>query len=175
MIKASTTVLVLGLVISLLIVGTGEAVKVSYKPTESNLSGIYSSSLINTTELKDLINYDRNLIGLAPLKVNKQLNNSATAKCTDMVVENYFGHNSPDGSPFYKIIEGSGLRQYTSLGENLAIGQSDAASVNLDWMNSEGHRDNILSQNYSDMGVAVCKTNKLTSSMLITVLQFASF
>ncbi len=67
---------------------------------------------------------------------------------------NYFSHTSPTyGSPF-DMIKNAGI-SYKSAGENIAKGQKTAEAVFNAWMNSEGHRANILSSNFTQMGIGV--------------------
>ena len=65
---------------------------------------------------------------------------------------NYFSHDSPRyGSPF-EMLQSFGVK-YSSAGENIAAGQKNAQQVMNDWMNSSGHRANILNKNYTELGV----------------------
>jgi len=107
-------------------------------------------------EVVTLVNKERAKQGLAPLTDNVKLSNVARTKSSDMVAKNYFDHTSPTyGSPF-DMMKQFGIT-YTSAGENIAMGQPTAASVMTGWMNSPGHRANILNNNYTDIGVGVAK------------------
>lgn len=107
-------------------------------------------------EVVMLVNQERAKLGLAPLKHNLELSNVARYKSEDMITNNYFDHISPTyGSPF-DMITSFGI-QYTAAGENIAMGQQTAASVMNAWMNSPGHKANILSENYTEIGVGVAK------------------
>jgi uncharacterized protein YkwD len=108
-----------------------------------------------------LINRQRTSHGLRPLRFNAALARSAARHSADMVAHGYFSHDSRDGaSPFQRILDSgyAGHRHACALGENIAAGEfrmgSPAAIVNM-WMNSPGHRDNILSASYRDSGVGV--------------------
>ncbi len=73
-----------------------------------------------------------------------------------MIDKKYFAHNSPTyGSPF-QMMQKFGLR-FSAAGENIAYGQRTAAEVMQTWMNSAGHRANILSQAYTNIGIGVAK------------------
>jgi uncharacterized protein YkwD len=146
-----------GIILSFFIVGSGEAIKLTYTPVAPNLTAMAAAYPVSAKDLLTLTNRDRSANGLAPLKINPKLTSSALTKCSDMVQRNYWGHSDPDGTPFYKIIEAAGVKNYSTLGENLAIGQTDADSVNTDWINSPAHRDNILNPKFSQVGIAVCK------------------
>jgi len=92
---------------------------------------------------------------LNSLKMDNNLNESAREKMEDMFQNQYFEHNSPDGVGVGDLGEQVGY-DYILIGENLAIGNfnNDLALVDA-WMNSPGHRANILNKNYVDIGVAV--------------------
>ena len=141
-------------------------VKLIY-PNTSN-SGSSSSSGGTTTvttdltadekEVFNLINAKRTANGLAPLNIDNELQNVARIKAQDMVDNNYFAHNSPTyGTPF-QMIKNFGIT-YKAAGENIAGNSTNQGAVNA-WMNSEGHRANILSNNYNYTGVAVVKSPK---------------
>lgn len=99
-----------------------------------------------------LTNKERAKYGLKPLKANWELSRIARYKSVDMRDKNYFSHTSPTyGSPF-DMIKSFGL-SYRSAGENIAAGQSTPQQVVQAWMNSEGHRANILSADYTEIGV----------------------
>ena len=107
-------------------------------------------------EVVTLVNQERAKLGLAPLKDNSQLSNVARTKSEDMANKNYFSHTSPTyGSPF-DMMKKFGIT-YTTAGENIAMGQQTAASVMDGWMNSSGHKANILSKDFTEIGVGVAK------------------
>lgn len=141
-------------------------VKLIY-PSTSN-SGSNSSSGGTTTvttdltadekEVFNLINAKRTANGLSALNIDNELQNVARIKAQDMVDNNYFAHNSPTyGTPF-QMIKNFGIA-YKAAGENIAGNSTNQGAVNA-WMNSEGHRANILSNNYNYTGVAVVKSPK---------------
>lgn len=101
----------------------------------------------------DLINSERAKAGLAPVKANLKLTEVARLKAKDMIAKNYFNHNSPTyGSPF-DMMKQFGI-SYRTAGENLAGAPSvDTAHQNL--MNSPGHRANILSPNFKEIGIGI--------------------
>lgn len=99
-----------------------------------------------------LTNQERAKYGLKPLKANWELSRVARYKCTDMRDRNYFSHTSPTyGSPF-TMIKNFGI-SYRAAAENIAAGQTTPQQVVRAWMNSEGHRKNILNPNYTEIGV----------------------
>ncbi|MDD3693556.1 MAG: SafA/ExsA family spore coat assembly protein [Oscillospiraceae bacterium] len=112
------------------------------------------SSLEN--EVIRLINIERTSRGIPALATNWELSRVARYKSQDMINRNYFAHNSPTyGSPF-NMMENFGLR-FSSAGENIAYGQRTPREVVNAWMNSPGHRANILSQSFSHTGVGAAK------------------
>ena len=103
-------------------------------------------------EILALVNAERAKQNLSALTINWELSRVAKLKCEDMRDNNYFSHDSPTyGSPF-DMINQFGI-SYTTAGENIAAGQATAEAVMESWMNSEGHRENILSSEYSELGV----------------------
>ena len=99
-----------------------------------------------------LVNAERAKYGLAPLTLDETLCGYARVKSQDMHDQGYFSHTSPTyGSPF-DMMRSFGV-SYRSAGENIAMGYSTPEAVVAAWMNSEGHRANILSANYTTRGV----------------------
>lgn len=109
-------------------------------------------------EIFDLINAKRVANGLSSLKIDDELQNVARIKAQDMVDNNYFSHTSPTyGTPF-NMIKKFGIN-YKTAGENIAGNSSNTAAVNA-WMNSEGHRANILNSSFSYTGIGVVSSPK---------------
>ncbi len=105
-----------------------------------------------------LVNAERSKRGLQTLKSNWELARAARYKSQDMVNKKYFSHTSPTyGSPF-KMMESFGIR-FSAAGENIAYGQKTPAEVMNAWMNSPGHRANILSPSYTNIGCGLAKTS----------------
>ncbi len=114
----------------------------------------------------DLTNAQRSKNGLPALKADSQLNGVAQKKSVDMQQNNYFSHTSPTyGSPF-DMMRDFGVT-YKSAGENIAQGQRTPQEVVNAWMNSEGHRKNILSANFTHIGVGYEKTGNHWTQMFI--------
>ncbi|MGX6443231.1 CAP domain-containing protein [Neobacillus sp. K501] len=113
-----------------------------------------TTSALSAYEQKvvDLTNQERAKNGLAPLKVDETLSKMAREKSRDMSANGYFSHTSPTyGSPF-DMMKQYGI-SYRAAGENIAMGQRSPEEVVTAWMNSEGHRKNILSPNFTHIGV----------------------
>ncbi len=136
------------------------------KPTASKPSTSKPSSSPATNgdysafqkKVVDLVNAERAKAGLKPLKMNTQLSKTATLKSQDMAKNNYFDHNSPTyGSPF-DMMKKYGI-SYRTAGENIAMGQTTPEQVMKGWMNSPGHRANILKASFTQIGVGVAKNS----------------
>lgn len=98
-----------------------------------------------------LVNAERAKAGLGAVAPLESLNKVAAAKATDMRVNNYFSHTSPTyGSPFDMMAAFGVTYQYA--GENIAMGQKTPQEVMTAWMNSAGHRANILNANFNYIG-----------------------
>lgn len=101
-----------------------------------------------------LTNQQRAKYGLPPLTMNWELQRMARIKSEDMRTRNYFDHMSPNyGSPF-NMMTSFGIH-YSYAGENIAAGQQSPQAVVNAWMQSPGHRANILSKNYTQIGCGV--------------------
>lgn len=112
-------------------------------------------------EVLEIVNKERKANGLKPLTLNKELSNVATVKSQDMINKGYFDHTSPTyGSPF-DMMKSFGI-SYKAAGENIAKDQKTPSEVMNSWMNSPGHRANILSPNFTELGVGVAKDSKGT-------------
>ncbi|WP_245308258.1 CAP domain-containing protein [Halalkalibacter urbisdiaboli] len=99
-----------------------------------------------------LVNQERAKQGLKPLTHRADVKNVAHKKAEDLINANYFSHNSPNyGSPF-DMLKSFGI-QYTTAGENIAKGQKTPQEVMNAWMDSPGHRQNILKPEYDTIGV----------------------
>ena len=100
----------------------------------------------------ELVNAERAEAGLAALKINEKLSSVAREKSADMQRNGYFSHTSPTyGSPF-DMLRKFGI-SYNTAGENIAMGYSSTETVVNGWMNSAGHRANILSSAFTEIGV----------------------
>lgn len=103
-------------------------------------------------QVVNLTNAERTKAGLKPLEIYTPLMNVAEAKSADMAKNNYFSHTSPTyGSPFDQI-KAAGI-SYRAAGENIAQGQKTPQEVVQAWMDSPGHRQNIMNANYTHIGV----------------------
>ena len=123
------------------------------KPEKPSLPPVNNSSLSQMeSEVIRLVNIERAKNGLSPFTASNQLSNIARLKSQDMADNNYFSHQSPRyGSPF-DMLKSHGVN-YKTAGENIAKGYNSAESVVRGWMNSQGHRENILNGSFNTLGV----------------------
>ena len=101
----------------------------------------------------ELVNQARAQAGCRPLEVDDRLVAAANGHSSDMAARHYFAHTTPEGVTFDERIEQAGYPQPGA--ENIAQGQQDADAVMRSWMDSEGHRDNILNCDLAKIGVGV--------------------
>ncbi len=117
-------------------------------------------------EVVTLVNAERAKEGLPALKEEWELSRVAKYKSQDMHDKKYFDHTSPTyGTPF-TMMKNFGIT-YKSAGENIAMGQRSAEEVVKAWMNSAGHRANILNKNYTHIGVGYVKDGNYWTQMFI--------
>lgn len=114
----------------------------------------------------ELTNAERSKNGLSALKADNSLSNVAQEKSNDMEQNNYFSHTSPTyGSPF-DMMRDFGVT-YSTAGENIAMGQQTPEQVVDAWMNSEGHRKNILNGSYTHIGVGFTENGAYWTQMFV--------
>lgn len=101
----------------------------------------------------NLLNADRAKNGLGALKLNSQLTSLAGTYAQDMINRNYFSHNNPEGQTPFDRMKAAGI-SYNYAGENIAINNNVTAAETA-FMNSSGHKANILSKDYTEVGVGV--------------------
>ncbi|MFK2824129.1 CAP domain-containing protein [Bacillus sp. B190/17] len=117
-------------------------------------------------QVVDLTNQERQKAGLSALKIDSQLSSVARKKSEDMLAKNYFSHTSPTyGSPF-DMMKQFGVT-YRTAGENIAKGQRTPAEVVKAWMESPGHRANILNKDYTHIGVGYVENGNIWTQMFI--------
>ncbi|GGH23849.1 CAP domain-containing protein [Paenibacillus segetis] len=133
-------------------VGGGTAYAATTKQTKQ-LAAVYARiQKEHAAEVVQLVNEERVNAGLKPLVIHTNLSTMAKDKAIDMFKSNYFSHTSPKyGSPF-DMMDAYNIT-YRYAGENIAMGQKSAEEVVKAWMNSPGHKANILNENYGLIGV----------------------
>ncbi|WP_114150606.1 CAP domain-containing protein [Bacillus spizizenii] len=154
------------------------AQKTTEKAAENTASKAPAAEKTNTTtsapssvsayekKVVELTNAERQKQGLKPLQIDETLSKSARAKSQDMKDKNYFDHQSPTyGSPF-DMMKSFGI-SYKTAGENIAKGQKTPEEVVKAWMNSEGHRKNILNPNFTHIGVGYVESGSIWTQQFI--------
>ncbi|WP_235858027.1 CAP domain-containing protein [Sutcliffiella cohnii] len=132
------------------------------QPTEQANQGISDVE----QRVIELTNAERRKNGLSDLKADASISNVARQKSVDMQQNNYFSHTSPTyGSPF-DMMRDFGI-SYNTAGENIAMGQRTPEEVVNAWMNSEGHRKNILSPNFTHIGVGYTENGHYWTQMFV--------
>ena len=156
-------------------VGTGEIIAANPQVENPNL--IYPGQVLNIPQVSQavrayeqevvrLVNAQRAQNGLKPLAENWELSRVARYKSADMAGKRYFSHESPTyGSP-YQMMRSFGI-SFRSAGENIAYGQRTPAAVVAAWMNSSGHRANILNSSYTQIGVGYHEAGNYWTQMFI--------
>ena len=109
-----------------------------------------STQLIN--QVIELTNAEREKAGLKPLTLNNELAQAAQGHSESMATDDFFSHTGADGSNVSDRVEDAGY-EYSRAGENIAAGQQTAEEVVEGWMNSTGHRENILNPDFTEIGI----------------------
>lgn len=131
-----------------------------------NIPSTDSAALSYEKEVVRLVNEERRSNGLSELAYDWQLSRVARYKSQDMKDNSYFSHTSPTyGSPF-QMMKSFGI-SYKSAGENIARGQATPRDVVNAWMNSSGHRGNILNSSFTHIGVGYVADGKYWTQMFI--------
>ena len=156
-------------------VGTSEIIQAN--PQVSNPDLIYPGQVLCIPQLDSsvasyehevvrLVNEIRQQNGLKPLTENWELSRVARYKSQDMLDNRYFSHTSPTyGSPF-QMIKAFGL-SYRTAGENIAKGYASPQAVVNGWMNSSGHRANILNVSYTQIGIGYVAQGNYWTQMFV--------
>ena len=155
--------------------GTSEIIQAN--PQVSNPDLIYPGQVLNIPQIsQSVLSYESEVIrlvnevrrenGLKALTANWELSRVARYKSQDMLNKGYFSHTSPTyGTPF-QMIKAFGL-SFRTAGENIAYGQRTPQQVFQGWMNSSGHRANILNASYTQIGVGYVAQGNYWTQMFI--------
>jgi hypothetical protein len=156
-----------------LIVGLGFVVNSLWaKPHQGVLD--YATD-VSITNLLLETNNQRGGNGLGGLTINQQLDSAAQAKANDMAARNYWSHDTPDGQSPWTFFTAAGY-EYQTAGENLAYGFDTSLNTVVAWMNSPGHRANILNNTYTEVGFGIANSPDYqgTGPETIVVAEYAS-
>lgn len=144
-----------------------------------NLPGILEGDILGTgsniakDEIVRLTNEQRTTSGLASLNYNPQLEQAAILKAQDMFSKNYWAHTSPDGETPWSFFSKAGY-SFKFAGENLAKDFDNSSQVVSGWMESSGHKENILNANFTEIGVGVMNGNLNGSETTLVVQMFGT-
>ena len=116
----------------------------------SNSSSLNNSASAYISQVLSHVNAERAKAGLSPLTLDTGASQAADIRAKEIV--NNFSHTRPNGSSFSSVLTENGV-SYRSAGENIAYGQNTPSEVMNGWMNSSGHRANILNQNFTQIGI----------------------
>ncbi|MBO0916600.1 sigma-70 family RNA polymerase sigma factor [Streptomyces laculatispora] len=125
-------------------------------PRASSTPSPQPSPVGNTAQVVALANKERAAAGCGPLEEDAQLTDAAQRHSDDMSARDFFEHTNPDGADPGRRIADAGYR-WSTYGENIARGQQTPESVMESWMNSPGHRANILNCSFKDLGIGIHK------------------
>lgn len=125
---------------------------VATQPAATSNTTVSSSNLTYEQKVAELVNIERKNAGLAPLTLDTAISNVARLKSQDMAKNNYFAHQSPTYGSAGDMLTKYGIK-WSAWGENIASGQKTPEAVVTAWMNSPGHRANIMSANFTKLGV----------------------
>ena len=103
----------------------------------------------------EIVNQERIKAGVKPLKFNNDMYKAAMVRAKEC--DESFSHDRPNGTSCFTALKEAGVK-YFSAGENIAMGYRTPADVMKGWMNSEGHRNNILNPNFTDFACGVYKS-----------------
>ena len=134
-------------------------------PRSDGFAAIFATVLIEQT------NKERNSGDLSTLTPNAKLEAAAKLKAEDMATKGYFAHNTPDGKTPWYWFEKAGY-DYAAAGENLAVNFTDSKDVTEAWMRSPSHRANILSGNYTEIGIATARGTYKGKEAIFVVQEF---
>jgi uncharacterized protein YkwD len=143
---------------------------------EANSNLTYLDSDLESTdayaaEVIALVNEERVNAGLHELAIDESLCEAAAIRAGE--IQTSFSHTRPDGSSCFTALA-EVKAEYTSAGENIAIGQESPQTVVQAWMNSPGHRANILNANYTRIGVASLANSDGSYGVYAWVQEFAN-
>jgi len=121
------------------------------------------------SEVIRLLNQERGKDGLPPLTEQSQLTQAARLHSQDMACNQFFSHVSPTAGDVIERVTAQGY-SYTAIGENIAAGQADPSSVVQAWMNSTGHRANIMNATYTQVGIGYASVGGSAAGVFWTLL-----
>src|SRR5688572_17626917 len=135
-----------------IIIGLGVLVNSFWGVVQQAVLGYATNTTISG--LLEETNAQRSSGSIGALALNDKLSSAAQAKAEDMAARNYWSHNTPEGNPPWVFFSNAGY-DYKAAGENLAYGFDSSNATVVAWMNSEGHRANILNNSFTEVGFGI--------------------
>ena len=127
-------------------------------------AGLANAADITTETVLATMNLRRAAAGLGPLRIDSRIARAADDRMRDMEEQAYWAHISPDGRAPFEWLKPRGY-SYSYAGENLALGFETSEVLVESWMESKGHRDNIMSPLFVDCGVSILDGSTLGRSV----------
>lgn len=131
------------------------------------------SSILSVQNIVSLTNQSREAAQLPGLRVDRKLQSAAQKKADDMLENQYFAHDSPAGKVAWDFLEESGYN-YLFAGENLAMNFETSEEVTKGWLTSLRHKENILSKDFSQIGIGIAAGKFLEEQTTIVVQMFGA-
>ena len=155
------------------IVGLGMLVNIFWGSIQQHVLS-YATNMSASGLLQET-NEERVAGGLSGLTLNAKLNSAAQAKANDMAARDYWSHNTPEGNAPWVFISNAGYN-YETAGENLAYGFDSSTEAVIGWMNSPGHKANIMNNGYTEIGfgIADAASYQGTGEQTIVVAMYGS-
>lgn len=153
-------VIITGAVVLVSIYAVALFIDVNRKPVETTQPPAVSQPVVPVSDitidnLQHRVNEERVRAGLSPLALSQALNDSAVEKCQDMATSDYWAHDRPDGTSWTSFVR-KHVISYRHVGENLASNYATTDGVVTGWMNSPGHKANIVRDGYNYVGYGIC-------------------
>jgi len=140
----------------LIISACGEYPSESRGQSSATRQSMSSEEVRLAQQVAELVNLERSRAQLPPLTWHQDAAQAAFDHSLSMAEENYFSHSGSDGSDVVERLGRVGVNGYLSCGENIAYGQTTPQEVMAGWMLSTGHRKNILTRDFTHIGVGIC-------------------
>jgi uncharacterized protein YkwD len=136
--------------------GSGDSPGSQASPSSSGRSAATGDAALEN-QVTVLVNQERAEAGCDTVRADERLDAAASGHSRDMATDDYFSHTAPDGSTFVDRAAAAGYPREQAGGENIAMGYRTAAAVMAGWMDSAGHRANILNCDFEAIGVGLAR------------------
>lgn len=127
---------------------------------------------VTAADIVFLMNQERSRHNLGELTISPQLSEAAARKSRDMLERQYWSHTAPDGTPGWEFIKQTGY-EYEVAGENLARDFQNAPEIITAWLDSPSHRENLLSSEFTQVGIATARGDFRGQPTIVVTALFA--